>query len=513
MRSLLLLTFWLIALPLPLLQAAEEDDVAATLVIFNKNDAASSSLAATYAQKRKIAQERVIGLDCPAREDISREEYDDTIANPLRKLMLERGWWKVEGPQSNPRLVSSSIRFVALMRGIPLRVRSPSKPREGDRIDNIPKQFHSNEAAIDSELATLALVTPQISGPVANPYFRCRTSLAEANLPGLLLVCRLDAPTPQIVHRMIDDSLRAEKEGLWGFAYVDSRNIREGGYLVGDQWMRNIADGVRRAGIPWVHENTPHLFADAYPMSRAALYFGWYATEVKGPFADANFRFEPGAIAVHLYSFSAPSMRQAPLNWAPVLLERGAAATLGNVLEPYLQLTPDLSFFYDRLQQGATFAEAAYGSQRVLSWKTTFIGDPLYRPYKGWSNKTPPKNKREYGVYREGVRLWLKKSRSQGEAFLTQRGRELKSGVIFEGMAAMQVQAKDPKAALASLESARLFYDKGEDQVRCTLHAVGLLLNLKEPHKALNLAKKEIATHPDLKSTALLREVADSLSK
>ena len=46
-------------------------------------------------------------------------------------------------------------------------------------------------------------------------------------------------------------------------------------------------------------------------------------------------------------------------------------------------LTPHLDIFHDRLRAGFTFAESAYMSQRVLSWMTTFVGDPLYRPFKG----------------------------------------------------------------------------------------------------------------------------------
>jgi hypothetical protein len=54
---------------------------------------------------------------------------------------------------------------------------------------------------------------------------------------------------------------------------------------------------------------------------------------------------------------------------------------MGCVYEPYLRFTPDVSTFFSSLLRGFTFAESAYQSQNVLSWMTTMVGDPLYRPF------------------------------------------------------------------------------------------------------------------------------------
>ena len=55
---------------------------------------------------------------------------------------------------------------------------------------------------------------------------------------------------------------------------------------------------------------------------------------------------------------------------------------MGCVAEPYLSGTPDVAVFTARLIfHGFTFGEAAYASQPVLSWQTTVVGDPLYRPF------------------------------------------------------------------------------------------------------------------------------------
>jgi tetratricopeptide (TPR) repeat protein len=116
-------------------------------------------------------------------------------------------------------------------------------------------------------------------------------------------------------------------------------------------------------------------------MSQVALYLGWYDQQVSGPFTGSTVEFMPGAFAYHLYSFSAQTLRTPHQGWATTLLEKGATCTMGMVDEPYLQYTPDLYVFVAAFMAfGYTFGEAAYASQTVLSWQTTIIGDPLYRP-------------------------------------------------------------------------------------------------------------------------------------
>jgi uncharacterized protein (TIGR03790 family) len=83
-------------------------------------------------------------------------------------------------------------------------------------------------------------------------------------------------------------------------------------------------------------------------MTDCALYYGWRTEKAAGPFAQPEFRFSPGAIAVHIHSFSAMTLHDPNANWVAPLLSRGAAASLGNVYEPYLRLTAHRNIFNDR---------------------------------------------------------------------------------------------------------------------------------------------------------------------
>jgi hypothetical protein len=176
--------------------------------------------------------------------------------------------------------------------------------------------------------------------------------------------------------------MEAETNGLWGRAYIDSRGITNGGYKVGDDWMRATANIVRKLGFETELDEKPTTFPVGFPMSQIAIYAGWYEQSVTGPFTQPQMEFMPGAFAYHLHSFNARVLRSPTDYWTGPLLAKGATITFGSVEEPYLTGTPDFATFCSRLIFfGFSFGEAAYTAQNVLSWQTIAVGDPLYRPY------------------------------------------------------------------------------------------------------------------------------------
>lgn len=485
-------------------------DAQATVVIYNDRDPVSITLAASYAQKRGIPFDHLVGLACSTEETISREEYLSSIAGPLRKALVDRGWWRVEphpARYGEVRVVHSKLRYAVLMRGIPLRIGPQAEPIPGDRPERLPEPLRRNEAAVDSELALLGYSPEQVTGPADNPFFKSAApALAGGFPPELLLVCRLDAATQFTVQRMIDDAVAAEKQGLWGFAYVDSRAITEGGYKEGDEWLRSAVGTLLRAGIPTIHEDSPELFPGHYPMQHAALYYGWYTEQIAGALTTPGFRFVPGAIALHIHSFSAATLR-AEQHWCAPMLERGAAATLGNVFEPYLHFTTHADIFQERLLRGFTFAEAAYAATPALSWMNTFIGDPLYRPFKVRAAKGGLPG--EFAAFRVASKGWFGKGRKGVQNALIKQGNAMKSGVIFEGLATLQLATRDPSGALESLLTARKYYTNENDQSRCAIQAAGLLANLRKQREAVDLLKTQIAATPGSVALPLMNRLID----
>ena len=347
------------------------------LVVYNENEPESKPLATYYAEKRGIPADHLCGLRIRNAEVITRQEFENQIREPLRQFIADRQFLvKIAG-----ETVDNKLDYLALIYGVPLRIEEDRTSKE-KYPSNMPAPYRRNEASVDSELTTLPGPTTRLTGWLPNPFFNSSSPHFVAPWNNtMLLVARLDGPDPATVRRMIDDAIATEKYGLLGRCYFDARNTTEPGYRAGDSWIQESYRLFQAAGYECELENTEALFPEEFPMTDAAVYAGWYAGTVTGPFQRADFQFRRGAVAYHLHSASATTVRTRTAFWVGPLLAKGATAAFGNVREPYLDLTPHLDIFFRRLLAGATFAEAGWASQRGLSWQTTFVGDPLYRPF------------------------------------------------------------------------------------------------------------------------------------
>jgi uncharacterized protein (TIGR03790 family) len=363
------------------------------LVVYNSRDPDSKSLAEYYASRREIPAERVLGIDCSTKEEITRDEYQKTIREPIISYIYDKNWMTQRNVpvRVNDRTMDllvatrNEIWAMVLMRGIPLRIAEDS--RIEDSLEDNPA-LRTNAAAVDSELALLPIFGLPLGGCVPNIFYdrtgsgliRCGPELATK----MILVTRLDGPRPADVRRMIDDSLYAEKNRLAGLAVIDTRGLTDerNHYTMGDDWLRRSRQLLAQDGWSIESDDRSEVLPASDPCNHVAFYLGWYHGGAVGPWITPPNRFVRGAIAYHLHSFSATTVRSATQGWVGPLIAHGAAATMGCVYEPYLDLTPHLNIFTSHLMAGEYFAEAAYASQRALSWMVTVVGDPLYRPFE-----------------------------------------------------------------------------------------------------------------------------------
>jgi len=512
------LLFFLILVAFADYVAGAQDErslAAATIVVYNSNISESAALAKFYAERRDIPRDHIVGLACPKEEEISREEYDSLIAEPLRAVFRKRRWWTLRDEDKPERgISSSSIQFVAMIKGMPLKIRHTTG-YSGDKSAGGPNGDR-NEASVDSELTVLGRFSREISGPVANAYYKSSLPIADFGDPSLLLVCRLDAPTAETVRRMIVDSIATEKGGLWGRAYIDGANNTSGGLEIGDKWLEQICEQLGKVGIPKVYDNSPAVFPPGYPMSDCALYYGWYAGSVTGPFTEPDFHFVPGAVAVHIHSFSAATLRDPNANWVGPLLQKGATASIGNVYEPYLPLSADLSVFNDRLLRGFTFAESAYISMRGLSWMSVMAGDPLFRPYASWNR---------FGIKCDSVKgasMWEQehdfalanadKSPAEFRRAARQAAIQAGNGVMMEDLGLMEMRDGNFAAASPYFEQARVFYSARDDILRAVLEEATAWIKQDNRKRALDLVRSVLRIIPDAPASALLRQIEHDLN-
>lgn len=386
------------------------------LLVANSAVAESAELARYYMLKRKVPKENLLVVRTSAKEQIGRSDYDLQIAHPVRKFLAEHD---PEGKR---------FKCITLMYGMPLRVLPPpptieerfdlrklqaslkerteqakladgmqtEKPKElQEQLTELRKKIQQLSrtnwgASVDSELALVREKTYQLEGWLPNRHFLGFYGKKIKNMPQLsLLVSRLDGPTPVIVRRIIDDSIYAEEQGLSGKAYFDARwseKILQGkhrklsAYQLYDRAIHNTARMIQKSKkLPVVVDDEAKLFASGEAPG-AALYCGWYS---RARYVDA-FTWARGAVGYHVASSECVTLK-APGStvWCKVMLEKGVAATLGPVTEPYLQSFPTPEIFFGCLLQGKlTLAECFGLANPFWSWQQVLIGDPLYRPFR-----------------------------------------------------------------------------------------------------------------------------------
>jgi len=206
------------------------------------------------------------------------------------------------------------------------------------------------------------------------------------NTPPTLMVMRLDGPDPATVEKMMRTSVEVEKTGLTGIIAIDARGIQpidDKGNLNNfgefDETLRHLAFLVRtKTNLKIAFDDQDIVFPPHYAKN-VACYCGWYSVSHYIPGCD----FNPGAVGYHVASFEMTVLHEPTTEWVRGLLSDGVVATLGAVAEPYLSAFPKPDDFFPLLLTGKlTLAEVYWKTNPMTSWMISFIGDPLYTPYK-----------------------------------------------------------------------------------------------------------------------------------
>jgi uncharacterized protein (TIGR03790 family) len=381
MPWILLLGLLCAAFPCRLRAGAEREPGSSVVVVYNSRMPESKEVAEYYARRRQVPPAHLIGLELPTGETISREDYIQQILHPLLERMSQAGIVLL-GNAGDLRVVASRVRYAVLCYGVPVKVLNDPNLKEPG-TESMPPELHRTDCSVDAQLALLPFADKAPwTGSIPNRFYGVTNSIYIHPTNGLIMVTRLDGPSPAIARGLVDKAMEAETNGLWGRAYFDARGLTNGPYLQGDSWIRTSAQVMTRLGFETTLDNHEPTFSAGFPMSHIAFYAGWYDQNISGPFARPQVEFMPGAFAYHLHSFSAQELRTPSAHWVGPLLAKGVTATIGFVEEPYLAATLDVGSFVGRFVFFSnSLGEAAYASHRALSWQTLVVGDPLYRPF------------------------------------------------------------------------------------------------------------------------------------
>ncbi len=479
------------------------------VIVYNTEVPESRELAEFYSLVRGIPSTQIVGISCTEKATINRATFEKTIRKPLVKKFTDEKWWTLGQDRNGTKLpVAGRIKCIALMKGIPLRISRSPLPK-GETKET--RQFNqNNEAAVDSELSLMGVSAYPIGGAIPNPYFNKNYPAAQSPSKFLIMVGRLDAKNYDQCKRMILDAIDTEKEGLWGRTYLDFSK-KGGGFAIGDSWIDEIAKSSIAAGHPTITDRMSNTFVTNYPMTDCALYFGWYTFHRNGPFLNDDFQFKKGAIAVHLHSLSAAQLLNPRQNWSAALLDRGAAATIGNTWEPFLQLSHHFNILYARLRQGYSLIEAGYMSMNALSWQNIILGDPLYRPFKTTIvSKETLKNDREYKVIRYAQRKFPDPDTRHRE--LLKVAEKTKNGSIYEMAGFRSLELQNFPAASQAFARAKELFSQPADKLRQDLNLVELQRRKKNTSAAIQLlkqAKLEFKNIPEAQAIAGLLTILD----
>ncbi len=396
----LVLIFSLIRMPA---QALEPDEI---LVVANTNAAKSKGLARYYMKKRQIPNKNLVLLFMTDKETCSREEYEKKAIPPIRRFLDE----------------NTGIRAIVTVFGVPLRISGPEKNQvEASKVSELAakkrvleeeltreknmenglRQKKNKElsaiknalsedmnsvdkvAAFDSELALVKKDGYELNMWLPNPYYLgFRGQKLPIDQSEVLMTSRLDGATEEVVKRIIDDSIEAERTGLKGKAYFDARwkdpgDKKLSGYAFYDRSIHKASQSLsEKKRIEVVLNDSEDLFRNGESPD-TALYCGWYSL---AKYVDA-FTWQKGSVGYHIASSECATLKSPDSQvWCKKMLDHGIAATLGPVGEPYVQAFPVPELFFEFLTEGSlTLAEAYLISLPHLSWKMVLIGDPLYR--------------------------------------------------------------------------------------------------------------------------------------
>lgn len=380
---------WILAIILLLaatgVRAADErDDAAARVAILaNASDADSVRVAEYYANARGVPRANIFALPMPAAETIPWPEFVRTIWQPLQDALIEKGW--IDGltmdllddaGRKKNAVAGHRISYLVVCRGVPLRVADDPALRAALDPGKLPGQVRTTQAAVDSELTLLARVAPPVVALVPNPLFN-QTHPSAFVQGQVVKVSRLEGPTLRDTLGLVDRAIEAEKQGVVGRAYVDLG----GPHKEGDKWLEATIAPIAQLGFETDVDRAGATMPATARCDAPALYFGWYAGSLNGPFALPGFRFAPGAIALHIHSYSAVTLRSASSGWTGPLVARGVTATVGNVFEPYLDWTHRPDILMLALARGERWGDAVFYALPALSWQAVAIGDPLFRPF------------------------------------------------------------------------------------------------------------------------------------
>lgn len=345
----------------PLLWCQPPDTV---LIVVNQPSALSRKIGEYYAERRHIPASNICRLNASLNEEISRSEYDQQIAHPVRAYLRDHK-------------LTERVLYIVTTAGVPLKVRGNTG-------------LSGEAASVDSELTLLYFDLHGRAHPIpagiANPFFdKASAPFRHPDFP-IYLVTRLAGFDFDDVKGIIDRSLAARNRGKFVIDLKGSDNTQ------GNSWLLQAAQQLPRDRV--VLDNSRVVLKH---QTDVIAYASWGSNDPDRRDRYLGFQWLPGAIMTEYVSTNGRSFTRPPATWtlggawgdprtsflgSPQTLSadyihEGATGASGHVYEPFLPFTPRPNILLPAYYHGRNLAESYYLAIPILSWMNIVIGDPL----------------------------------------------------------------------------------------------------------------------------------------
>ena len=333
------------------------------LLVVNQSAAISRTIGEYYVLRRSVPLVNVCRLRLSANENISRADYDRTIAIPIATYL-------------RAHRLADQILYIVTTSGVPLRIEGT----DGETGDM---------ASVDSELTLLYQdmrgLKHALPGPIRNPFFGRRTAKFTHPAFPMYLVARLTGYDFVDVKGMIDRAQRARNRGKF---VIDLKSSSD---EPGNDWLRSAALALPADRV--VLDETETVLLN---QTDVIGYASWGSNDAHRKQRNLGFKWLPGAIATEFVSTDARTFARPPEAWnignwkekqtwfagspqtmTADFIHEGATGASGHVYEPYLTSTPRPDYLLPAYFGGRNLAESYYLSIPALSWMNVVIGDPL----------------------------------------------------------------------------------------------------------------------------------------
>lgn len=319
------------------------------LLIINSGSPDSKAVGEYYAKKRQIPAKNVVRIKCSSEEQISDQDFNDTIQKPVKTHITYNNLRK-------------KIDYLVLTKGMPIKT--------------------NKGYSVDSLLTCMDFRLPDINDAklgARNPYFNAREPFSRTKY-GFYLATRLDGYTVEDAKALVDRSLAAKPaKGEFFFDSTPHRNAV--GYQDMNESISKACFALSDKGFKTqLDQGTDFIGGRRGLMG----YFSWGSND--NDYTLEKFKsneFRPGAIAETAVSTSARTFKHTSEGQSLIadLIESGVTGVKGYVGEPYIVSIADPTILFDRYTSGYNLADSFYMASRYIRWKDIVIGDPLCSPY------------------------------------------------------------------------------------------------------------------------------------